>query len=500
MLLERTGETLQQTDLPARLLTEPPSILVAHNFSYLLLELDAALDSNPAWQYRISPVKRYSYRWDRPAEQCRVAVLDLNVSFCGFRAPPKSKRRGHYHYPLDPVLFVRGSIDNLIDGDEPRLHKLLLWAQSVREWCNRHGLRITVNLGGIGGQLLRDPRFYPNARRKVPKRVNAQARPTLPGNYYQLCAPTGKTYPHALYLDMRSAHHYCASVIDFPSADHLVLHGRRITQQTLDDGIYRQAWSDRGRGRERLLSSHGLLLVQMTVPYIPKYRFPPPYMTKPGRRLAWVYTNELPMIRSLGGIVEGIEAAYTSHIADSGLNKYAQWAMAETETLTAESKRWVKPALLSTYGMLAARPRIQTFGYKRADGGTPRTYPAGSGLITARVKETLHEIEPTTANVIHRGMIEAECRIRLLTLARELHTHKITILSVYADSIIIDATTGTLPLLPEPWIVKHELTRLRFFNPTSFTSREMTKLPGIPREGLDSIRRLQRIRALTANP
>jgi hypothetical protein len=108
------------------------------------------------------------------------------------------------------------------------------------------------------------------------------------------------------------------------------------------------------------------------------------------------------------------------------------------------------------------------------------------------VTDGTHEMP--TANVIHRAMIEAETRLRSIQLARLLTLRKMKVLAIYADSVFVDTSGRAMPLLDSRWQVKGELSNLMFFNSTSFTSDVLTKLPGIPREGLNTVRRLEAVR------
>lgn len=238
---------------------------------------------------------------------------------------------------------------------------------------------------------------------------------------------------------------------------------------------------------------HGLLYVHLSVPKIPAERFPPPYLENPGQKMAWVYTNELPMIRELGATIDWVTCALTSPDVAPGLNRYATWAIDQLDQAHAERRAWMKPTLLAAYGVLAARPRLQEYGFRQANGGVPREYPAGSGMLQAKSRITDTEQEVPTVNVIYRGMIEAEQRRQALNMARSIHAHGGRVLAVYADSVFVESGCQ-LPLLPEPWVIADELDRLVFLSATSFTSPQLTKLPGVPREGLDRVRQLERMR------
>lgn len=486
--LERTGGTWLRSELPRIVQSEAPSLFVVQGAAGMLYELDQEFDSLPNWQYRVSPLKRDLVKPNGITTGRHV--LTTVVSMFGFTAPKGSKKRGHFHHVLDPWIFSRwDGIHGVrpVDGED-ELTKLFRWGCDLRDWCAAEGLRVTASSGGIANQLLRDPRFWPQARRKVPKATNEMGRVALPGNYYRLFGNTGESYT-ATYLDMRSAHHNLAREITFPDPD--TLH-RGGPWQALPVGTVGTVgteshdelpeWVPFGTRRwERLARTHGLMLLSLSVPKIPETRFPPPYAERPGMVLAYVFTNELPMLRELGIAINYAVNAWVSHDTADGLNRYAEYALAQLDETDATRKAWLKGALLSPYGMLAARPRVQEFGYKRATGGEDRQYPAGRGLLSVKAKVSLTPHESPTANVIYRGMIEAEQRMRVLAMARDLHGYGANVLAIYADSVFVESHVA-LPLLPAPWRVEAYLDRLRFLSPTSFTSTQMTKLPGIPRE------------------
>jgi hypothetical protein len=489
-LIERTGSVVSTADLPGIIAgaTEPTSLWVCPTFSWLLWELDQELDSNPLWQFRAAPMRRDVYSMKSAHKSRRAQTMNTIITYMGLRS--LTKKRGHWHYPLDPVVFASGALQ----GHD--VESLLAWGRDIRAWCQEHRLNITPTAGGIAGQLLRDPRWYPQARRKVPRATNARAREVLPGNHYELRTERQEV-SDAYYLDMRSAHHYCASTLTFPHADGLLARGnfRRSTDSTDTTIPESDPWAERGNPRyERIIhKSHGLLLLRLSVPTLPPELFPLPFLT-PGVHLAWVYTNELPTLRTLGVSIDAIEAAWISFTPDPGLNRYAAWAQAEVATADDTRRQWLKPTQLATYGVLAARPRRTEYGYKRGE-GTPRRYPAGHGVLEVRAHLGMTEEEIPTANVIQRGMIEAETRRHVLDLARDLTGRGVRVLSVYADALIVESESP-LPLLPAPWAIKERLTRLRFVHPTAFMSEQMTKLPGVPREAREKAARLDAIRRI----
>lgn len=486
--IERTGEVIPYLELTGRLRSEPSSLFVVNNCSWLLWEFHERLQEVADWQYRITPVKREYYSMNSANKGRRTKTMDTLVNYFGFRGSRQGREGGHWHYMLDPSLFARVKSVELLQGDGPYLQRLHAWGQDVRQWCAEHSLKVTPTAGGIAGQLLRDPRFYPDPRRKVPRATNARAREVLPGNYYKLFTAENRTVD-AIYLDMKSAHHNAAADLTFPSSNGLLARGHFRDTDATDATVPDSApWlSVKDPAYQEALKAHGLFLLRLAVPKIKADRFPPPFMEQSGRRLAWVYSNELPTVHALGGVIEGIEASWTAYGEDPGLNKYAAWALSELATMTDTRKLWAKPTLLATYGILAAKPRTSEFAYLRADGGTPRMYPAGHGVLPAMAHTTLTPSEVVTANVIHRGMIEAETRKRCLDLARALASHGCRVLAIYADAVFVEMGTQ-LPLMPAPWSVKSECTRLTFYNSTSFTSVQMTRLPGVPQEARERLR------------
>jgi len=488
ILVERTGEVLPVTKLSHLIASEASSILSLENAPRILLPMREAFGALPNWYDSVAPVRRTRLKpkhTDKP-----IQTQDVVVRYLGFKDNSKSKGSdGHgrttnrYHFPIDPNIFSDQGLRSMVTVDETEEDYLALyqWAVDVREWCRENGLKVTSRKGGLAAQLLRDPRFYPEPRRKVPHATNARARNHLPGNHYQLVAQRGKHHS-AHYLDMSAAHHTVASSLTFPSSNELFACGRFKDPPTEPS---EHPWALAGtRKFDTLMTGTGLFLLTLAIPPYGEYDFPPPWAQKPGLQLAYVYSNELPLLAGYGIAIRGIEACWLSGTIDIGLNKYAEWSLESLSEMTDERKRWGKSVLLSTYGMLAARPVTREFGFNRADGGEPFTYLMRGGVplpVIRKASSTPHE--SSIANVIHRGMIEAEVRLRALSLARDLEANGNPVLCIYADSVIV-AQGKPLPTLPDYWRVQCELTNLSFLSDTGthFTSDQMVKLPGIPRE------------------
>lgn len=471
VLLEN-GEMYELESLPMLIRTEPSSIVVAHHFGTIIRHLDSEFDANPLWQYRAAPVERTAWA---PGRKHKAVMKDCIISYFGFKG--ERKQAGHYHYALSPHIFCLKSINELrknVPGETATIVKLMEWGKEVRDFLLEHELNLSPTSGGIAAQLLRDERFYPSARRKVPRHTNAKARDQLPGNYYRLyAAKKGHVY-NAAYLDQTSAHHTAAQEIAFPAANTLMRHGR---YSTLEDKPFARVDTPK---YDDFIGRFGLFYLAFEAPPFFKGDFPLPNCGyDAGYRRGFFYSNELPYLQTLGVRIRHIIACWVSPDRDVGLNKYAEWAMEQVKNATDLSKPWLKPTLLSTYGVLAAKPKHLEFGYKRAKGGEPKKYPCGSGFIDVQAKRTKKAREPLMANVIHRGMIEAQTRLYSLEYARELAASGYNILAIYADSLFVESNKD-LPLIKPPWRVQDYLTTLRFQSSTHFTSQEISKTPGLP--------------------
>jgi hypothetical protein len=458
------GQVYEQTELPALIQTQPSSIVIAHHVGHVIRDLDAALRDNPRWQFRATPIRRELYKPN--GKISKTFIRQTVIAYFGFqRSSPRE--RGHYHYPLSPMLFTDQSVHDIRPGDEPIALKLIEWGKDVRGFCADYGLTVSPTKAGLAGQLLKDSRWYPEDRRKVPQSTNAKVRPKLPGNYYELSADEGRYYK-ASYLDQSNAHHAAAQSIQFPCANTLRARGRF---SSLENKPY-----------TRKPQGYGLFYGQISVPHFPRNVFPPVCMR--GRtgttRLAFFYSNEIADIYAVGGRINYIIASWTSPEAETGLNQYATWAIERLRESDRERRNWLKPTLLATYGLLGAKPKFQEYGYRQAKGNVVlEDYPVGSGFLQVKARKTTKAHEPSIANGIHLGMIQAETRQRSLQLARSLAAVGHKVLAIYADSVFV-REGRPLPLLEPPWKIQAHLTGLRFLNPTAFTSRELTKLPGVP--------------------
>lgn len=500
VLVERTGEVHPASRFPFILLHEEPAIVICENAPRMLVPLNNGICGQMGgWQFKTTLVKRTKFHQRNRAKPTTIG--HLVVSWFGWKS--LTNRASHYHYPVDPMVMTGCAVHRLIPHEadsEDTLQALLAWGTDMREWCQQNGLKVSSSAGSLAIQLLTDPRFYPKPRRKVPRATNDRARPHLVGNHYELHTEPYIFHSGAYYLDMASAHHYCASNVILPDANSL--NARGLFREPLDPApgeltpVNPPAWlqpHDR-QFKDIVENSYGLL--QLRVEGLRPYeKFTFPFLRKYRLQTVWIYTNEVPLIRELGGYISGMDAAWTSWHPDTGIPKYAEWAMTENETMTPQRKQWCKPALLAPYGMLAHRPSAPEIGYHHSEGGIRQPIPVpGGGSLEMNICQTGQETESRIANVIQRGIIEAEVRVRVIQLARELDKAGLEVLGLYADSVIVDSK-NQLPPLPEPWRVK-TLTQFEYFNRVSFQSKEMVKLPGIA-DRLDEDR-ISRVKAMAA--
>lgn len=423
------------------------------------------------WQWRASVHERDIVRPDGVKVASRVSTI---IHYFGFKG-------GSYHKIIDPVVMYGHDLDTIWPTDQGGGHdsgglnpptaesgdalmRLLEWAVTLRNFCDKNGMEVRPTIGGIGSQFLTDRRFYPKRRRKVPMVINERAREKLPGNHYHLTVhPTPYEEFRALYLDQHRAHHYHARTVSLPDSNQLYAHGMF---RNLNETVFKETWPD----------FYGLYCLDLQEP--PTSR-PSHWITILER--AFVFSNELPHLFDMGYKVNGVYAAWGSFRRDTGIARYAKWASKQLDHYG--DKPWLKPLLLSTYGTLATKPKYGESVFKLAKSGNEVTLVTGRNTLTGKHVVAPKKLEPRIANVIHRGMIEAATRSESVGYGQYLADQGFHVLSVYADAVIVeDDPDKNLPAPIDPWRLKQTLNHLQFINQQAFISGEMTKLPGVSRE------------------
>jgi len=440
----------------------PGSILVCVNPMKLLLHVQEKFKEHSEWNFKISIHDKDTY----VNGVIKTHKEDATVSFFGFRDEHKNT---WYHYVISPSRYTRSNLNELIPTNQPEISKLYEWVTSLYMFAQKNDLKLSGSAGGLAAQLLRDERFYPTDRRKVPVATNERAREALPGNHYEFRGNFKTVYASAVYYDQQSAHHWAAANVQLPHADWLYARGYFHEQRE---------WCSPGSPEYdyTVNNEQGLLYARIWVPRDNVDSFLPPWAHRRGLQDAYIYTNELPLLKLLGVEIRYLYAAWTSPTVDTGLSKYSEWAQEQIKKHPTD-KKWMKSVLLAAYGVLASKPRIYEFGYYRAK-GVPESFHMGPNEIHIIRTSTKKKNQLPIANVIHRGMIEAETRKMSIELARQFQREGHTVLSIYADGVIVKDDKKQLPLVPAPWVPKHRLKFLMFTDSTSFESDLLRRMPG----------------------
>lgn len=440
---------------------------------FVAMLAETAIQEN--WNWRIHCDER---NMTAPNGIMRVSRVTTVVNYFGWQG--RDHNKGCYHRAIDPVTFCGSQIRELVtgrfDGDEGELtdvRRLLYWAMMLRDFCAENNLEMRPTQGSVAAQFLTDPRFYPEPRRKVPAKINDRARDNLPGNYYYLnVRPDPSNNFTAYYLDQHRSHHYHARTVHLPDSNHCYAFGRFL---------------DLGKSNLRVDKRfNGLYCLDLIPPKKPMHFdwIGRGLLERIGGNLdsVFVYSNELQHLRDAGYRVRRVRAAWGSSRRDAGLPKYAKFAESQLDRYG--DAPWIKPLLLSTYGVLATRPKNRESIFRLAKRGEPVTVKVGKRELNGVRVVSPRKLEPGVAHVLQRGMIEAATRSESIGFAQWLEWQGHRVLSIYADAVMVEADDDNpLPELWEPWRCKRELNHLQFINHQAFQSDGMTKLPGVSRDG-----------------
>jgi hypothetical protein len=423
---------------------------------------------DPQWNARFTVNTAERFHLDGSVKEPKVKTTkDIRVGFFGFR---RSDRHTQYFHPISPYDFM-DEFKKYGDPGWPEYVRLYHWGGSIRKWMRKHKLRFSATKGGLSAQLLRDKRFYPKARRKVPKQTNEKARDAMPGNFYFMRSENvGRMYGAIYLIDQNNAHHHAAQTVTFPNANTLFAHGRFAT---LSDKPYAR---EKRMRYDRLLSEHGLFRARVWVPRGLNGMLPQ-WAHTPGLQSVFLYSNELSLCRELGVEIRSVSYSWTSPDTDDSLSKYAQWAQREIAD-NPDHKLWLKPTLLSAYGILGVRPRHMEMAYWRSVKGEPYRYLLGPTPIMMQKMRTKKQIQSVTANTVHRGMIEAETRTLSVRLARRFEREGHNVIAIHSDAVLLEDVGQQLPMLAPPWRIKDRLGGFKALDAVSFESDNITILPG----------------------
>lgn len=449
-----------------------PILLVCRNPQEAFLQLHTHFADDPNWNCNLKHQDTEVYGRDGKLHKPKIKTSkNDHIGFMGFRY----NKENRYLWPISPLDFIEDFDRYYPDVSE--IERLYTFALDLRQFIVKNRLRFSTTRGGVAAQLLRDGRFYPDPRRKVPMKTNEKARRALPGNYVRSKRTTHNTRVKGkiFEIDQENSHHYCAENINLPDANTLFAHGRFLTES--DEPYVRAGhWYF-----DELMKQHGLFRVGVLIPkylngYLPSWAQP----THSTVRNVFLYSNEIPLAKKLGIDIRYISYCFTSPDTDSGLPKFAQWAQEQIVESKPNRKIWLKPMLLSTYGLLGTRPRKHEVAFHRTESekAEPETYWIGPVPVTLQKLVTKRELQPSFANVVQRGMIEAETRKLSVEKARELEYDGHDVIAIHSDALHILDEGQLLPLLEPPWRLKRTLTNYVRLDNVSYESDEAVCTPG----------------------
>lgn len=369
------------------------------------------------------------------------------------------------HTVWSPADMMRNPAD-LIDGASHS--ELMRFGQDVRDWCKDNNIPLPTSLSGIASSLLRDSRFWPHDRGRVPKSTNERIRSHLPGVYSELRVKPSRRH-QAIALDQRRAYHVAAQEVPMP--DPTTLFARGYFHDPENSPIWAQPG---GVLYNRIIRQPGIVAVRAMCRVTLKDETRPPAVNFQGTDVIYLWTNELDLCQRHGVHVHGIIAAWTSTTADSGMPRYGAWSQSQIDQASDYRARWLKPTLHATYGLLAARSRTLRIGHRHGK-GQPAVYILGHGHEFPVKEVTLPDVAPATVNVTALGTLQAEIRQRSMKLANALMAEGVTVLHIHADGIHVE---GRMPLLDtRGWSVEPR-DNLQYIDRVSWISDHGDCLPG----------------------
>lgn len=454
-----TGELHEHNSLATIIHNPLGGIVTGSNLFDHVGPLQKRFAKTPGWVCRIAGRRRVYLHRDKPT----VIGTFVPVRF-GFRDPSRHRA---------PIYYDCLDLQELTGSAVTDIYEVLETCREILAMMDRRGINFSSFRGGVAARLLKASPHWERGRKPAPRFMNDIAREKLPGNHYETKDEPGEFYNHAIYLDQVSAHHNIARTLPLPHPEHLRARGRA---RYAESGEFPKWLLPSEPGYQRIRESHiGLVCLRVQFGHIPKSQVPylPSWIPKKsGTYPVWIYTNEWKFLESLPfAKVLWLTAAWTTPQRDLAIPEYADWALSELRDHPLPKVK--KPTLLAVYGALATKSKFSTSYYAHGK-GFPTMIP-----LAGEMKE-IHRLpglrQPRIVNVIARGMIEAECRLRSIELARSLATSH-NVVAIYADGIMIEGDVAPIP--PAGWRVEAHLSALRFVHPGAFLSAELSRLPGV---------------------
>ena len=164
-------------DIPLLAKTARAAVWVTIDPVSLLLTLQGAFGDIPAFTYQLIESAEVAgsiegayvdstARLTRFGFKCRCSKEHKAGHGCTCGNPPRRKDALHIVWsPGDMSRNPAGYIEQYTHGG------LLKFGIDVRDWCKEQNVPLPTSLAGIANALLRDPRFWPEARGRVPRAI-----------------------------------------------------------------------------------------------------------------------------------------------------------------------------------------------------------------------------------------------------------------------------------------------------------------------------------------
>lgn len=461
--------------LPAFVASMPSHIWVTLDASWLLDHLCVYMDTFGVrdWNYQLTEA--------RTGHMSHARLLRFGLK-------PEGKQRRAMHLCWTPY--------DMLDAPErvipPTLDGLMRFATDVRAWLKEQNLPVPTTLSAIGSALLRDKRFYPDPRGRVPSATNERVREWLPGVHQELHTKQ-RAHRSVITLDQRGAYHQIVQDIALP--DSTTLHARGYFNDPENAPLWLQRSHPDCVG---VLAAPGLVCIDAHSRRSKPSEFRPPALDYIGTRRLYLWTNEVEFAEQHGVTVIGLVAAWVAEDNDTGLARYGRFAQHQISAVTDYRKRWLKPSLHSAYGLLGAKPRTLRNGFLHGRGEVTKWL---LGVRAFNVHESELDHKPPLGNAVQLGMIQAEVRLRTLRMANYLSSMGVTVTHVHADGLHAIGDMSLLVTIDDRLWRMEERTNLTYLDRVSWTTAQGDTLPGrAMRDRVDQRRHLTHVQQHAKQP
>jgi hypothetical protein len=242
-----------------------------------------------------------------------ATMSSARVTRFGWNRMGKGKRKGKAMHIVWSITDMMRDPSKVLNDGSPE--SMMKFAIDVRDWCKDNNLPLPTALSGIASSLLRDERFYPDARGRIPQGHERAPAQVPPGCLLRASRKALRHPPHRRVA--RSTPGLPPRRTGRPATGlHHPLRTRVLQRPRQRPTLGRQ-------GRRRLPPHHGTARPRARAgtsrPTMPKSETRPPPSTTPGVQDVYLWTNEVPLCEETGLDIHGIVAAWTSTHADEGI-------------------------------------------------------------------------------------------------------------------------------------------------------------------------------------